>query len=50
MLKIPGMMAVTIFEDLQDEVSPEVFPDRVRRWRPGRSISSSSGCSQLRLV
>src|SRR5450755_4132989 len=31
MLKIPGMMAVTIFEDLQDEVGPEVFPDRVRR-------------------
>jgi len=25
------MMAVTIFEDLQDEVGPEVFPDRVRR-------------------
>src|SRR6202795_22036 len=31
MLKIPGMMAVTIFEDLQDELGPEVFPDRVRR-------------------
>ena len=31
MLNIPGMMAVTIFEDLQDEVGPEVFPDRVRR-------------------
>src|SRR5271169_4930425 len=31
MLKIPGMMAVTIFEDLQDEVGPEAFPDRVRR-------------------
>src|ERR1700692_1619769 len=25
MLKIPGMMAVTIFEDLQDEVGPEFF-------------------------
>src|ERR1700680_742278 len=25
MLKIPGMMAVTIFEDLQDELGPEVF-------------------------
>lgn len=31
MLKIPGIMAVTIFEDLQDELGPEVLPDRVRR-------------------
>jgi hypothetical protein len=31
MLKIPGMMSGTIFEGLQDEVCPEVFPERVRR-------------------
>src|SRR5271156_3496541 len=50
MLKIPGMMAVTIFEDLQDEVGPEVFPDRVRRTLerrhplPGRgSLATSPG-------
>jgi hypothetical protein len=31
MLKIPGVMAVTIFEDLQDELGPDVLPDSVRR-------------------
>jgi hypothetical protein len=31
MLKIPDIMAVTIFEDLQDELGPEVLPDSVRR-------------------
>ncbi|WP_084570366.1 IS21 family transposase [Methylosinus sp. PW1] len=31
MLAVPGVMAVTIFEDLQDELGPEVFPDSVRR-------------------
>lgn len=31
MLKIPGIMAVTIFEDLQDELGVEALPDGVRR-------------------
>lgn len=31
LLKIPDIMAVTIFEDLQDELGPEVLPDSVRR-------------------
>jgi len=31
MLAIPGVMAVTIFEDLQDELGPDVLPDSVRR-------------------
>ena len=31
MLDIPGVMAVTIFEDLQDELGPDVLPDSVRR-------------------
>jgi hypothetical protein len=31
MLKIPGIMAVTIFEELQDELGAEVLPDSVRR-------------------
>ena len=31
MLEVPGVMAVTIFEDLQDELGPEVLPDSVRR-------------------
>jgi hypothetical protein len=31
MLKIPDIMAVTIFEDLQDELGPDVLPDSVRR-------------------
>jgi hypothetical protein len=31
MLAIPGVMAVTIFEDLQDELGQDVLPDSVRR-------------------
>ena len=31
MLGIPGVMAVTIFEDLQDELGPDALPDSVRR-------------------
>jgi hypothetical protein len=31
MLKIPGIMAVTIFEELQDELGAEILPDSVRR-------------------
>ena len=31
MLQIPGVMAVTIFEDLQDELGPDGLPDSVRR-------------------
>jgi hypothetical protein len=31
MLAIPGVMVVTIFEDLQDELGMEVLPDSVRR-------------------
>ena len=31
MLKTPGVMAVTIFEDLQDELGPDAVPDGVRR-------------------
>jgi hypothetical protein len=31
MLKIPGIMAVTVFEELQDELGPEAIPDSVRR-------------------
>ncbi|MEI7912660.1 MAG: IS21 family transposase [Verrucomicrobiota bacterium] len=31
MLDIPGVMSVTIFEDLQDELGPDALPDSVRR-------------------
>src|SRR5450830_1865351 len=31
MVKISGIMAVTIFEELQDELGPELLPDSVRR-------------------
>ena len=31
MLEIPGIMAVTIFEDLQDELGLDILPDSVRR-------------------
>jgi hypothetical protein len=31
MLYIPGIMAVTIFEELQDELGADVLPDSVRR-------------------
>jgi hypothetical protein len=31
MLETPGVMAVTIFEDLQDELGPDAVPDSLRR-------------------